>query len=218
MLDSVTSALHFAGPLLYALVLVESDLGDRSVWPILVAFLLWGMGSHAFGAVQDMTAMFASIREEGRSIGAGIAARDLRLAELGRKRDRVHRAALDAERVARREHDREHCHAGIRLTCPAHRVADGHGCLPGDVPQAQRQQCGRPRQGCRGRCGQGGRQGQGRVVHVDDAMRVAHGDRRRISERPVRQAEVDRSRSFSTSLRNTVRSSVGGVCCSTTEP
>lgn len=53
-LDSFTSAMHFAGPLLYALVLVDADLSARSVWPVLVGFVLWGMASHAFGAVQDV--------------------------------------------------------------------------------------------------------------------------------------------------------------------
>jgi 4-hydroxybenzoate polyprenyltransferase len=56
VLDSATSAMHFVGPLLYALVLVCADLGSRSVWPVLVAFVLWGMASHAFGAVQDVRA------------------------------------------------------------------------------------------------------------------------------------------------------------------
>ena len=56
VLDSVTSAMHFVGPLLYALVLVGADLTARTVWPVLVAFLLWGMASHAFGAVQDVRA------------------------------------------------------------------------------------------------------------------------------------------------------------------
>lgn len=56
VLDSVTSALHFAGPLLYALVLVGADLAARDVWPGLGAFLAWGMASHAFGAVQDVRA------------------------------------------------------------------------------------------------------------------------------------------------------------------
>ena len=56
VLDSATSAMHFVGPLLYALVLVGADLGSRSVWPVLVAFVLWGMASHAFGAVQDVQA------------------------------------------------------------------------------------------------------------------------------------------------------------------
>jgi 4-hydroxybenzoate polyprenyltransferase len=56
VLDSATSAMHFVGPLLYALVLVGADLGARTTWPVLVAFVLWGMASHAFGAVQDVCA------------------------------------------------------------------------------------------------------------------------------------------------------------------
>jgi len=56
VLDSVTSAMHFVGPLLYALVLTGTDLSDRRVWPVLVAFVAWGMASHAFGAVQDVRA------------------------------------------------------------------------------------------------------------------------------------------------------------------
>lgn len=55
-LDSLTSAIHFVGPLLYALVLVGADLGARTVWPVLAAFVLWGAASHAFGAVQDVQA------------------------------------------------------------------------------------------------------------------------------------------------------------------
>lgn len=55
-LDSFTSAVHFAGPLIYALVLTEAGLTGRGVWPIWVAFLAWGMASHAFGAVQDVRA------------------------------------------------------------------------------------------------------------------------------------------------------------------
>ena len=56
VLDSVTSAMHFVGPLLYALVLVGAPLGARTTWPVLVAFVAWGMASHAFGAVQDVRA------------------------------------------------------------------------------------------------------------------------------------------------------------------
>ncbi|WP_373308478.1 prenyltransferase, partial [Cellulomonas marina] len=56
VLDSLTSAMHFVGPLLYALVLVGADLTARTTWPALVAFVLWGMASHAFGAVQDVRA------------------------------------------------------------------------------------------------------------------------------------------------------------------
>ncbi|WP_062210321.1 prenyltransferase [Demequina oxidasica] len=55
-LDSLTSALHFAGPLIYALVLTGVGLTERDVWPIWAAFVAWGMASHAFGAVQDVRA------------------------------------------------------------------------------------------------------------------------------------------------------------------
>lgn len=52
-MDSFTSACHFAGPLLYALVLT----GWQQQYLVLVAaFMLWGMASHAFGAVQDVVA------------------------------------------------------------------------------------------------------------------------------------------------------------------
>ncbi|WP_263118164.1 prenyltransferase [Cellulomonas sp. RIT-PI-Y] len=56
VLDSATSAMHFVGPLLYALVLAGTALTARTTWPVLVAFVLWGMSSHAFGAVQDVRA------------------------------------------------------------------------------------------------------------------------------------------------------------------
>lgn len=52
-LDSFTSACHFAGPLLYALVLVGWQWQYAGV---VLAFLFWGMASHAFGAVQDVLA------------------------------------------------------------------------------------------------------------------------------------------------------------------
>jgi 4-hydroxybenzoate polyprenyltransferase len=55
-LDSLTSALHFAGPLLYAFVLTGAELTARPVWPIWAALIAWGMASHAFGAVQDVRA------------------------------------------------------------------------------------------------------------------------------------------------------------------
>ena len=56
VLDSLTSAMHFVGPLLYVLVLVGAPLRARTTWPVLVAFVAWGMASHAFGAVQDVRA------------------------------------------------------------------------------------------------------------------------------------------------------------------
>lgn len=50
-LDSITSSLHFVGPLVYALALVGSS---REAVIAAVAFLLWGMASQAFGAIQDI--------------------------------------------------------------------------------------------------------------------------------------------------------------------
>ncbi len=59
-LDSVTSATHFVSPALYGLVLAGavtvSDPGTPQLWAVLAAFFLWGMASHAFGAVQDVLA------------------------------------------------------------------------------------------------------------------------------------------------------------------
>lgn len=50
-LDSITSSIHFVGPMVYALVLTG---WNNVYWPYVVSFLLWGMASHAFGAVQDV--------------------------------------------------------------------------------------------------------------------------------------------------------------------
>lgn len=50
-LDSITSSIHFVGPLVYALVLIG---WQPSYVPYVLAFFLWGMASHAFGAVQDI--------------------------------------------------------------------------------------------------------------------------------------------------------------------
>lgn len=51
IIDSITSSLHFVGPLIYALVLTNSLI---PALPFVVAFFLWGMASHAFGAIQDI--------------------------------------------------------------------------------------------------------------------------------------------------------------------
>lgn len=51
LLDSVTSSLHFVGPLLYAYSLVDTT---QAGWLVAVAFFCWGMASQAFGAVQDI--------------------------------------------------------------------------------------------------------------------------------------------------------------------
>lgn len=51
ILDSITSSLHFVGPLLFALSLQGFP---QAAWPFVIAFFAWGMASHAFGAVQDI--------------------------------------------------------------------------------------------------------------------------------------------------------------------
>ena len=51
LLDSVTSSLHFVGPLLYAYSLVGTT---QTGWLAAAAFFCWGMASQAFGAVQDI--------------------------------------------------------------------------------------------------------------------------------------------------------------------
>ncbi len=50
-LDSITSSLHFVGPLVFALT-ATSFTTDAVAY--VIAFFLWGMASHAFGAVQDI--------------------------------------------------------------------------------------------------------------------------------------------------------------------
>lgn len=53
--DSVTSSIHFFSPAVYGLVLA----GAMWTWQlvaIILAFALWGVASHAFGAVQDVVA------------------------------------------------------------------------------------------------------------------------------------------------------------------
>lgn len=68
VLDSFTSSTHFVGPLVYALLLHG---WHGHYWPIVAAFFLWGMASHAFGAVQDVRADRAgSIASIGTVFGA----------------------------------------------------------------------------------------------------------------------------------------------------
>ncbi|WP_442911230.1 prenyltransferase [Leifsonia sp. 109] len=52
-LDSATSSVHFVSPALYGLVLAGAVFTPQ-LWLVLLAFFLWGVGSHAFGAVQDV--------------------------------------------------------------------------------------------------------------------------------------------------------------------
>lgn len=54
-LDSITSSTHFVSPAVYGAVLAGAVF-TPALWLILAAFFLWGMASHAFGAVQDIQA------------------------------------------------------------------------------------------------------------------------------------------------------------------
>jgi 4-hydroxybenzoate polyprenyltransferase len=56
VLDSITSASHFVGPMIFALALTNQDLTNSKISAVIIAFTLWGMASHAFGAVQDVKA------------------------------------------------------------------------------------------------------------------------------------------------------------------
>jgi 4-hydroxybenzoate polyprenyltransferase len=57
--------------MVYGLVLAGSDIADIKVIAVLVAFMAWGMASHAFGAVQDVRAdREAGIKSVATQIGA----------------------------------------------------------------------------------------------------------------------------------------------------
>jgi 4-hydroxybenzoate polyprenyltransferase len=53
--DSLTSSTHFVSPAVYGLVLAGATFTAELV-VVLCAFFLWGIASHAFGAVQDIVA------------------------------------------------------------------------------------------------------------------------------------------------------------------
>lgn len=56
VLDSITSASHFVGPMIFGLALTGQDLTNSKLQAVIWSFTLWGMASHAFGAVQDVRA------------------------------------------------------------------------------------------------------------------------------------------------------------------
>lgn len=67
-LDSLTSSLHFVGPMLYAASLTHS-LTATLIYTF--AFLAWGIASHAFGAVQDILPdRMAGIKSIATALGA----------------------------------------------------------------------------------------------------------------------------------------------------
>ncbi len=56
VLDSLTSASHFVGPMIVGASAAGLDLGNPTFLAFVAAFTLWGVASHAFGAVQDVKA------------------------------------------------------------------------------------------------------------------------------------------------------------------
>jgi len=50
-LDSITSSIHFVGPMIFA---ITATGFQPKAWPFALALFLWGIASHAFGAVQDV--------------------------------------------------------------------------------------------------------------------------------------------------------------------
>ncbi len=70
-LDSLTSASHFVGPMIIGLTFAGVNIAEPKVLAIILAFTLWGVASHAFGAVQDVQAdRDASISSIATVIGA----------------------------------------------------------------------------------------------------------------------------------------------------
>ena len=81
-LDSLTSSTHFVSPAVYGLVLAGAHVNAPLV-ALLVAFFLWGMASHAFGAVQDIVPdRAASLGSIGTVLGAKRTVRCAALAYL----------------------------------------------------------------------------------------------------------------------------------------
>ena len=55
-LDSITSSSHFVGPMIFGLSFAGANFSDPNLLMFIAAFSLWGIASHAFGAVQDVKA------------------------------------------------------------------------------------------------------------------------------------------------------------------
>ena len=75
ILDSLTSSLHFVGPMLVGLAMAQAQIQSAHLIAI-AAFLIWGMASHAFGAVQDVRAdREAKIASIATALGARLTTR-----------------------------------------------------------------------------------------------------------------------------------------------
>jgi 4-hydroxybenzoate polyprenyltransferase len=75
VLDSMTSSTHFVSPAIYGLIIAGATVTPE-LWLMLNAFFLWGMASHAFGAVQDIQAdRQAGLRSVATAFGAASTSR-----------------------------------------------------------------------------------------------------------------------------------------------
>lgn len=75
VLDSITSSTHFVSPAVVGLTLAGAAFSPALILT-LIAFFLWGMAAHAFGAVQDIHADRAgSIGSIATTIGAAATVR-----------------------------------------------------------------------------------------------------------------------------------------------
>ncbi len=75
VLDSLTSSTHFVSPAVVGLILAGAHFSSTVVL-VLVAFFLWGMAAHAFGAIQDINPdRQAGIRSIATAFGARATAR-----------------------------------------------------------------------------------------------------------------------------------------------
>lgn len=76
ILDSLTSSSHFFGPMVVGLAMAGANLADQKLLAMISAFALWGIGSHAFGAVQDVKAdREAAIKSIATVFGARVTTR-----------------------------------------------------------------------------------------------------------------------------------------------
>lgn len=75
-LDSITSSSHFVGPMIIGLTFAGANITEPKLLAMIVSFTLWGIASHAFGAVQDVLAdRAAGIHSIATAIGARATAR-----------------------------------------------------------------------------------------------------------------------------------------------
>ncbi len=71
VLDSMTSSTHFVSPAIYGLI-AGGAVFTWELTLLLVAFFLWGMAAHSFGAVQDVVPDRAGgLRSIATELGAG---------------------------------------------------------------------------------------------------------------------------------------------------